>query len=254
MIARLFLAMLGIQVAIGALNDVVDAPADALVKPAKPIPSGLVARRVALAIAGGGAVLGLGLSAVSGFATLALGAACLGLGWLYDLRLSRSRLSWLPLALALPLLPIHAWLGAGGAEPARLVGLVPVGVLAGAGLALANGIVDADRDASTHRAAIVVRLGRQRAWLAQTALLGAAATIAVLFIPGGSQPPADAVELLVELRRWGVGLGCAALAVGALVLASGRPGIRERGWELEALGIAALGIGWVAGASALGST
>ena len=246
--------MLGIQVAIGALNDLVDAPADTMAKPAKPIPAGLVARRAAIAIAGGGALVGLGLSAISGAATLVLGAGCLGLGWLYDVRLSRTGLSWLPLALALPLLPIHAWVGAGGQNPALLVGLVPIGVLAGAGLALANGIVDADRDASTNRAAIVVRLGRKRAWVAQTALLGAAATIALLLIPGGGHPPGELVEALAFLRRWGAGLGCAALALGAVVLASGRAGIRERGWELEALGVAGLGIAWVAGASTLGTT
>ena len=245
--------MLGIQVAIGALNDLVDAPADAIAKPAKPIPAGLVEPRVALVIAGGGALVALGLSAISGVATLLLGAGCLGLGGLYDLRLSRTALSWLPLALALPLLPIHAWMGADGPNPALLVGLVPIGVLAGAGLALANGIVDADRDASTNRAATVVRLGRQRAWLAQTALLGAAAAIALLLIPGGGHPAGELAEAVASLRRLSAGLGCASLAFGAVVLASGRAGIRERGWELEALGVAGLGIAWVAGASTLGT-
>ena len=244
--------MLGIQVAIGALNDAIDAPNDAVSKPRKPIPSGLVDVRVAPVVAGGGALVGLGLSAVSGVATLAVGAACLGLGWLYDLRLSRTQLSWLPLALALPLLPIHAWLGAAGTVPLSLLGLVPVGVLAGAGLALANGLVDIERDAGTRRAALVVTLGRRRAWLVQTALLAIAAAIAAWLAPWSGSAGGELANTLVAIRRWGIVAGCAALGVGAAVLASGRAGIRERGWELEAVGVAGLGIGWLAGTSALG--
>jgi 4-hydroxybenzoate polyprenyltransferase len=246
--------MLGIQVAIGALNDVVDAPRDARSKPRKPIASGLVPARVGVLVAGGGATVGLGLSSASGLATLLVGAACLGLGWVYDLRLSRTALSWLPLALALPLLPIHAWLGASGDVPTSLVVLVPVGVLGGSGLALANGLVDIERDTSTRRSAIVVRLGARRAWVLQGALLGLAAVLAILLAPvgaeGGGAGSIDTV--LALLRRWGVVVGCVAIAIGALVLASSRAGIRERGWELEALGIFSLGIGWIAGASTIG--
>ena len=235
--------MLGIQAAIGALNDVVDAPLDAIAKPRKPIPTGLVARRVAIAVAGGGALLGLGLSAGSGVGTLLVGACCLTLGWLYDLRLSRTALSWLPLSIALPLLPIHAWLGATGLIPGELVTLVPIGVLAGAGLALANGIVDVDRDAQSGRSAVVVALGRRRAWILQTAGLALAAGMALLLAPGAGS---------AGVLRWGgLGLGCLALAMGAGALASSRAGIRERGWELEAVGVAGLAIGWLAGLAAV---
>jgi 4-hydroxybenzoate polyprenyltransferase len=254
-VARLFLAMLGIQVSIGALNDAVDAPLDALAKPRKPIPAGVVDGRVATIVAGAGAVAGLGLSAMSGPATVLAGAGCLAMGWIYDLRLSRTALSWLPLAIALPLLPIHAWLGAAGQVPPSLVVLVPVGVLAGAGLALANGLVDIERDASTRRSALVVRLGRQRGWLVQTVLLAAAATLALLGAPDGSPNPAlpgiELVRTLLAIRRWGVVLGCVALVVGAVVLASSRAEARERGWELEALGVVGLGVGWLAGTAAL---
>ena len=255
---RLFFAMLGLQVAIGALNDVVDAPLDAVAKPRKPIAAGLVDPRTAVAVAAGGALVGLALSSVSGVATLVVGAACLALGWLYDLRLSRTSLSWLPLALALPLLPIHAWLGVTGAVPGALLGLVPVGVLAGAGLALANGIVDADRDARSGRAATVVALGRQRAWALQTAVLVTAAALALALAPGGGADAATpgAGGLLVSVgtvRWWGLVGGCAALAIGALVLVSPRAGIRERGWELEATGVAGLGIGWLAGVAIAGA-
>lgn len=249
-VARLFFAMLGIQFSIGALNDAADVPLDAIAKPRKPIPSGLVSRRIALGLAGGGGLAGLWLSAVSGPTTLVVAAACLGLGWLYDLRLSRTALSWLPLTLALPLLPVHAWLGAAGSVPAGLVALVPVGVLAGAGLALANGIVDVDRDAQAGRSAIVVALGRRRAWVAQTALLVSAASLALLLAPGGVD--ADGPDPVAGIRLWSLVIGCALITAGAVVLGSGRPGVRERGWELEAIGVAALGIGWLAGLSTIG--
>jgi len=251
--ARLFAAMLGIQISIGALNDVVDAPLDAMAKPRKPIPSGLVGRRSAIVIALGGAAIGIALSAVSGPWTALAGGACLGLGWLYDLRLSRTTWSWLPLSIALPLLPIHAWLGAAGSVPDGLVLLVPIGVLGGAGLALSNGLVDVDRDARTDRRAVSVALGANRTWTVQTVLLGAAAATAIVFAPdagaGGVGPPlGPPVPSALGTVRWvGLGLGGACIALGALLLRSTDAGRRERGWELEAVGVAALGIGWLAG-------
>ena len=246
---RLFFAMLGIQVAIGALNDVIDAPLDVVGKPAKPIPAGLVAPNVARGVAVGGALVGKALSAVSGPATVAVGAACLGLGWIYDLRLSRTMLSWVPLAVALPLLPIHAWLGATGSVPNSLLVLLPIGVLAGGGLALANGLVDVERDALARRANLTVVLGRSRSWLAHAVAVAAAVLLAVGLAPGSSPSGVGEVSGLAELRRGGLALGPLAVGLGAVLLLARRATTRERGWELEAIGVVALGIGWIAGVS-----
>lgn len=256
--AGLGLAMLAIQASIGALNDLVDAPLDARQKPAKPIPAGLVGRRVAGAVAVVGAGAGIAMSASYGSAVGLAALAGLGLGWAYDLWLSRTALSWLPLSLALPLLPMHAWLGAAGTVPPGLVALVPVAVLAGAGLALANGLVDLDRDTRERRRTAAVALGARRSWAIQTFALGAAALLALLLAPsapadgvGGGQADALAVFRLVRLAA--VGAGIAAIAIGAAVLRSARASTRERGWELEAVGVASLGLGWLAGtAAALG--
>jgi 4-hydroxybenzoate polyprenyltransferase len=240
--------MLGIQFSIGALNDLVDAPRDAQQKPSKPIPSGHVTRRTAGSVAVVGAGLGIVLSAISSPATAIVGLACIGLGWSYDLRLSRTALSWLPLSLALPLLPIHAWLGAAGTIPNGLLTLVPVGVLGGGGLAIANGLADFERDASSGRGAIAVLLGRRRAWLAQAFVLGAAALLAIYLaptVPDGAV--GESVGALRMLRLGGVWTGVAAIIAGSAALASGRASIRERGWELDAIGVACLGIGWLAG-------
>jgi 4-hydroxybenzoate polyprenyltransferase len=243
--------MLSIQFSIGALNDLVDTPLDALEKPRKPIASGVVSRRVAGMVAAAGALVGIAASSVSGPATTAACLAGLALGYAYDLRLSRTTVSWLPLALALPLLPIHAWLGAAGTIPAGLLALVPVAVLGGAGLALANGLADLDRDVSTGRRTLAVVLGRRRALALQTLLLGIAAALALFVAPavGDGAPSADA-DTLRLLRTAGVWIGVAALGVGALLLASDRAVVRERGWELEAVGVACLGVGWLAGAAA----
>jgi hypothetical protein len=62
---------------------------------------------------------------------------------------------------------------------------------------------------------------------------------------GAGAPAVD--ELLRQARFGGLILGCLALALGAFVLSSARAGVRERGWELEAVGVAGLGIGWLAG-------
>jgi 4-hydroxybenzoate polyprenyltransferase len=242
--------MLGIQVSIGALNDLVDAPLDAAQKPRKPIPSGLVSRRAAGIVAGSGAITGIVLSAVSGPATVVAALGCLGLGYAYDLRLSRTVISWLPLSVALPLLPIHAWLGVAGTIPTGLITLVPIGVLGGAGLAIANGLVDVERDARGGRRAVAVALGPRAAWAAQTLALGCAAALAVLLAPAitltAPDPARIDLEVLRTVRTGGIWLGIALLAAGAAVLRAGSASLRERGWEMEAVGIASLGLGWLA--------
>jgi 4-hydroxybenzoate polyprenyltransferase len=208
-------------------------------------------------LAGG---VGAALSAPSGVAVVVVAVAGLGLGYLYDLRLSRTPLSWLPLSLALPLLPIHAWLGTTGTVPPGLLSLIPAAVLAGAGLALANGLVDLDRDTRVGRLAVAVRLGPIRTWSIHAALLAIAAGMAVFVAPAAAPPgaaggpPAAGVALSLEVLRTvrllGVWVGIALVALGAGALATRRAGVRERGWELEAIGVASIGLGWLAGTAA----
>lgn len=252
--------MLAIQVAIGALNDWADAPRDALEKRGKPIPAGLVTPRQALVLVWVAGVAGVALSVVAGLAAAAAIAIALALGVLYDLRLSRTVLSWLPLALALPLVPVHAWLGATGELPLGMTLLYPCAVGAGAALALANGLVDLERDARSDRPTIAVILGASRTWLGNVLLLTVVGAVAVVLAPAVSGeapgPPTGAfgdpaaLPILGGLRTWGVVLGLAALAVGAIALRARRPALRERGWELQAVGVGAVGIGWLAGIAA----
>jgi 4-hydroxybenzoate polyprenyltransferase len=246
--------MLSIQVSIGALNDAVDARRDAAGKPGKPIPAGLVTAREARVLAVGAGILGVLLSLPSGMASAAVIGFGLAMGYLYDLRLSRTAWSWLPLALALPVVPVHAWLGATGSLPTGMIVLYPLAVLAGAALALGNGLVDLERDARSNRPTAVVLLGSRGAWAAHAGLALVVGTLAIMLAPGdpmvGSGP--FSMEQLRTIRAWGIWAGVAALGLGALGLAARDTRLRERAWELEATGVAALGIGWLAGVAGFG--
>ncbi|MBA3414926.1 MAG: UbiA family prenyltransferase, partial [Chloroflexia bacterium] len=102
----LMLAMLGGQLAIGALNELVDVELDAATKPWKPIPSGAVSRRGAATVLVGGLATMVLFGTSLGGAALLLLALGTGLGLAYDLWLKRTPWSWLPYVLALPLLPV----------------------------------------------------------------------------------------------------------------------------------------------------
>src|SRR3954464_14121207 len=63
----LLLAMLGGQVLIGVVNELVDADLDAIAKPDKPIPAGLVSRRGAQVLMGESILLMTGAGLTFGF-------------------------------------------------------------------------------------------------------------------------------------------------------------------------------------------
>jgi 4-hydroxybenzoate polyprenyltransferase len=251
--------MLGMQFSIGAVNDLADVELDRVGKPAKPIPTGMISPGTARAWAVGTAVVGLLLAVPSGAATAVIWLLAVGLGYLYDLRLSRTALSWLPLALALPLVPILAWLGATGQVPAALVPLTPAAVLAGAALVLANGLVDVERDAHAGKPTLPVRLGPERAWAMHAALFGLAIATAFMSAPRpsaatGAVAAPDVLRGAFDVARAvGLPFGAVLVGVGATLLLAGRPGVRERGWELEGVGTLVLGVGWLAGVAALSS-
>ena len=235
--------MLGLQASIGALNDVVDVPRDAVTKPGKPIPRGAATPAAARSIAVGGLAVAILLLVPSGPAALGVLVACAACGYAYDLRLSRTVVSWLPLAIALPLVPVFAWVGATSAVPSALIAELPAGILAGAGLALANGLADLERDRSTGAETAAVRLGSRRAWAVQAGLLIGAVALTLVLRPGVLAP--SGVGRLALLA--GVGALSVGIALGGSRLdGGGGASRRERAWELEAIGIALVAAGWVA--------
>jgi 4-hydroxybenzoate polyprenyltransferase len=233
---RLGMAMVGLQAAIGSLNDIVDVPRDAGLKPGKPIPAGLVSRQAAALVALLGAALGLGLSLPSGPATALLALVVLTVGGLYDLRFKGTAWSWLPFAVGIPLLPVFAWLGAAGRVPGAFVILIPAAALAGAALAVSNALTDVERDRAAGTITIVTHLGPRRAWWLHLLLqlaVGALALVGLAWLGGRG------IGLL------GVAAGAAAVAMGVALGRDASPGRREMGWELEAVGVAVLAVCWV---------
>jgi 4-hydroxybenzoate polyprenyltransferase len=179
--------------------------------------------------------VGLSLAAAGGTGVV-LAVVVIAIGLAYDLWLKGTPWSWLPFAVGIPVLPVFGWLGATGALPSAFVVLVPAAVAAGAALAIGNALVDVDRDREAGSSSVALALGPERAWLAHLVLVGVVALAAVTSVPwlGGSIAESGAIALV------------ALLPIGAAIAArGGGASRRERAWELEAVGIAALGIAWV---------
>lgn len=235
--------MFGLQASIGTLNDLVDIERDRGHKPGKPLPTGLIAIPTARAIAAGGLLLGLVLSVA---VRPILGViALLGVvtGYAYDLRLKASRWSWLPLTIGIPLLPVYAWVGATGRLPAVFFVLVPLAVMGGAALALANELADDERDRGAGVETSVVALGRARAWRVGAGLQALVAVVAgaSLIASGAPTLAVGAADAAIALTMIGVALGRSRL-----------PSSRERGWEVQAIGLGGLAVAWLAGIASRG--
>lgn len=158
---RLLAAMLGSQLAIGAVNELVDADLDARSKPHKPIPAGVITRRGARNLTLVSLVAMLGFSASFGVWSLVLCTVGTGAGLGYDLWLKRTLLSWLPYLVALPLIPVWIWTALGDFMP-RLLILYPLGTLAVIGVHLSQALPDAlaDRQAGIRSVSSVLGAGR----------------------------------------------------------------------------------------------
>jgi 4-hydroxybenzoate polyprenyltransferase len=236
--SRLGISMTALQFAIGALNDIVDAPADAGRIPPKPIPSGSVGVGTARGVVVGAAGLGLVLAVPSGAATVLVAVVVLLVGGAYDLFAKGTAWSWLPFAVGIPLLPVYGWLGVSGALPGSFVVLLPMAVLAGAGLAVANARVDLDTDRVSGTQSVATALGARRSWWVGFALMAAATALGVL---------------MTDPLAWPL-LPLALVVAGTLVVLGGiivgrrtTPEARRRAWEAQAVGAAIAATGWVAG-------
>lgn len=233
---RVGVSMTLLQLGIGTVNDVVDAPYDAGRKAGKPIPAGLVspdaARALAIACAGGG----VALAATVSLALALLAGVVLAIGLAYDLRLKGTAWSWLPFAVGIPILPVYGWVGVTGTLHPLFVALVPAAVLAGAALAIANSVVDVERDVAAGRSSIAVALGRGRAGRLAIALLVLVGIV-----------DAVAVASTGVLAPLGVGSVVAVLvAIGAAVWTLSRPDDAEWSWRAQAVSLGVAGLGYVA--------
>lgn len=170
------------QLSIATLNDYCDRHLDAENKPGKPIPRGLVRPQEAL-------IAGILLMVVMVVLLLPLNrlALLISLGYLalgqgYNLGLKSTPLSGIVFALAMPLIPLYAFVGVGRTLP-FLFWLVPVGCLLGVALNLANSLPDIQGDAAKGARTLAVVLGEQRAFITcQLLLMLGAALIAALTV------------------------------------------------------------------------
>lgn len=232
------IAMLGFQTSIGALNDLVDAEQDRLVKPGKPIPAGLVSRRIALGIVISGGLVGLTISAGLGAVVLVLGAAGYASGLAYDLFMRRHGLGWLCFVAAFPLLLAWTWMAAVNSLPPGWPFILPLAAIAGPAIHLANSLVDLDADVRSGATSLATQLGPRRARQALAMLLAIVYVLAwaSLLVLGA----------LPDLALFAALLATLSATVGLTL--SWRPAARARetGWLLQAVGLALMASAWLA--------
>ncbi len=169
-VAYIIAAHAAMQLAINFINDYCDRARDAVGKPEKPIPRGLVRPREALIL--GYLMVGTMALLLLPLPPLAWGLSLLylTLAMAYNLGLKSTPFSGFVFALAMPLIPLYAFAGVGRSIP-LLVWLVPVGFLLGVALNLANSLLDLEQDAANGARTLAVALGVKRAFLCGNCLL-----------------------------------------------------------------------------------
>jgi len=236
---HLGLSMTALQCSIGALNDIHDAPEDAGRKPGKPIPAGLVSAPFARSVAVGGAAVGVVLAALVDARVGVLAVVVLAIGYGYDVAAKGTAWSWLPFAVGIPILPVYGWLGGSSGMPDFFVALVPIAVLAGAALAIANARADVERDLASGTVSVATRFGLEGSWRAQAGLWLATALVALAWLAFRGAEPV----------RVGLFLTSAGLIAGLVLWSRHRgPAARELAWEFEAVAAALALLLWLAAA------
>lgn len=146
------------QVSIAALNDYCDRRLDALSKRNKPLVRGLVRPHEALVFGLACIVLMVILQLFLPPLALLLSLLYLALGMVYNLGLKSTPLSGIVFALAIPLVPVYAFVGVGHAS-ALIYWFIPVAALLGVALNLANSLTDIEGDAMQGARTLAVVLG-----------------------------------------------------------------------------------------------
>ncbi|MEP6559865.1 MAG: UbiA family prenyltransferase [Nakamurella sp.] len=212
--ALLVAAVFAGQLSIGWSNDAIDAARDRVSQRSdKPVASGAVSPRlvaVAAAVALVGAiVLSLALGLLPGLASLTV-IAC---GWLYNLGLKATVVSFVPYAIAFGTLPAIATLALPQPQwPATWA--VLAGALFGVSAHLANVLPDLDDDVHTGVRGLPHRLGQRATAVACPVLLAAAALVILFGTTGGSGP---------EPWRWVAAALLLLISAAGVVIALRRP-------------------------------
>lgn len=172
------------QLSIGWSNDYIDAARDRAVhRSDKPVAAGALAPRVAGIAALAALIVTIALSAALGWPGGAAALVIVLCGWIYNLGLKGTALSWLPYAIAFGMLPAVATLSD---SPSRwpAAWALSAGALLGVAAHLANVLPDLREDVATGVRGLPHRLGARATALTAAAIL-LAASAAILFGPGG---------------------------------------------------------------------
>jgi 4-hydroxybenzoate polyprenyltransferase len=189
--------MLLVQFSISALNEWADADVDRRAGRQRPIPLGLVSPGAALGVAvvcAVGAFLLCVLSDLGPFALLLVGVGTAS-GWAYDLWLKATPLSFVPFAIAFPLMPF--WIGVlAGRPPTSLLPLFLGGSPLAAAIHLADAIPDRDRDRRAGLKTLAVALGRPGAEMAAAGLLLLGTMVSIILLIRRGQTSIGALSLV----------------------------------------------------------
>jgi 4-hydroxybenzoate polyprenyltransferase len=196
------LAVLLGQLSIGWSNDAVDADADTeAARAAKPtVSDGLSTRALmtaALTVGAASLVFSWVVAGPIGGTCHVIGVA---MGWLYNLRLSRTAWAWLPYAVAFGLLPSFVYVGLDGTWPPFW--LTVAFTVFGVSAHLGNSLRDLDADTSIGLGGTAGRLGRRRtrylAWL--LLLIGTGVVVAAVW---SASPVAASIGAIVVVGLLG---------------------------------------------------
>jgi 4-hydroxybenzoate polyprenyltransferase len=176
----LIVARAAIQVAVGIFNDYCDRDLDVIAKPQRALPAGLVKPQTALTTGWLAVVVGLSTAATFGIASVLVLALAGGMGILYSVRLKRTALSWLPYAVAYPMVPVWVWVSLGKFRPESLM-IFPVTIPFALGIHLCNQLRDYDEDAAQGMKGLAQHLGKVNAGRLCLGLLFAGPLPALVF-------------------------------------------------------------------------
>ena len=249
-IALVVAAHAAMQVSIAMLNDYCDRKADTIVKKTKPIPSGLIYPREALIVGLFMIVLMVLLLLPLNKLGLLVSLIYLALGQAYNLGLKSTPLSGVMFALAIPLIPVYAFVAQGRTLPFLLC-LIPVGALLGIALNLANSLPDIEEDAEAGANTLAVVLGVRRTLLACPSLILLSVAIIAAFTVLHIVTTQSAIIILTVIITL---LACLTMLFWQARQATATPVTRKRYFYLVALTVLVLAGGWFTAVIVTGAT
>ena len=175
-IILLVAAHVAMQCSIAMLNDYCDRRLDALSKPGKPIVRGFVLPHEALI---GGVLMAILMMFLLLFLNplaLLVSLGYLTLGQAYNFGVKSTPWSGIVFALAIALIPLYVLAGIDRASPA-MFWIVPIGLMLGVALNLANSLPDIESDQAGNAKTLAVILGVRGSFIVCPLLISAAAAL-----------------------------------------------------------------------------